>query len=340
MKICLIAPEVLTVPPKGYWGGTESVVWDLAVALSDMGHDVSLVARPGSKAPPKGLLFETFPDTPSNIGVNERHFEAYKDFVKNFDGVVHDHSLGKYARTIHPCVVQTPHFCQHPSAMAYSRMVAVSYAQAKWLNQNCPSLRNIPVVYHGLDTHRFIFNETKNDYYLFFGVMARYKGAEKALQLAKETGKPFVFAGRHGDMSGIVRDCSLPNVKFLGEVSNEARAELFANAKAYVFPTGAWGDADPSNWLEVFGLTILEALASGTPVIASNNGACPEVIEDGKVGFICNSYEEMKEVIEENYVESISPEICRRYVEEKFSAKRMASQYLDIYRRALAGEIW
>jgi glycosyltransferase involved in cell wall biosynthesis len=305
-----------------------------------MGHEVSLVARPGSKAPPNGFLFETFPDVPSEVGVNERHFQAYRDYVKGFDGVVHDHSLGKYARTIHPHVVQTPHFCQHPISMGYKRMVAVSYAQAKWLNQHCPSLRNIPVVYHGIDVERFTFKEEKGNYYLSFGVMARYKGAEKALQLAKETGKPFVFAGRNGDMTDRVKNCGLPNVKFLGEVSDEVRAELFANAKAYVFPTGAWGDADPSDWLEVFGLVMLEALASGTPVIASNNGACPEVVEDGRVGFVCDSYEELKSIIMNNEVDAIKPRECRRYVEEKFSHSRMAKQYEVLYRRVLAGETW
>jgi len=139
-----------------------------------MGYEVSLVARPGSRAPPNGFLFETFPDVPSKLGVNERHFQAYRDFVKGFDGVVHDHSLGKYARTIHSHVVQTPHFCQHPASMGFSRMIAVSYAQAKWLNQHCPSLRKIPVVHHGISLERFIFKEDKQSYYLFFSVMAKY----------------------------------------------------------------------------------------------------------------------------------------------------------------------
>jgi len=340
VKICLIAPEVLPTPPKGFWGGAESVVWDLACALADMGHEVSLVARLGSKAPPNGFLFETFPDVPRKLGVNERHFQAYRDFVKDFDGVVHDHSLGKYARTVHPHVIQTPHFTQHPASMGYSRMVAVSYAQAKWLNQHCPSLRKIPVVHHGIDVRRFQYREVKYDYYLFFSVMARYKGAEKALRLAEETGCNMVFAGRNGDMTDTIKNVDLPNVLFLGEVSDQDRAKLLAKSKALVFPTGAWGDADPPDWLEVFGLVMLEALASGTPCIVSSNGACPEVIEDGKVGFVCDSFEEMKEIIMNDEVDAIKPRECRNYCEEKFSAKRMASEYLEQYRRALVGETW
>jgi len=339
MRICIIAPELLPVPPS-WWGGSENVVYDLCKTLDEMGHEVTLVARPGSQKPPNGFLVETFSDTPSDQGVNERHFLAYKDFVKDFDGVVHDHSNGKLAWRIHPNVVNTVHWCQHPASMGYKRMIAVSHAQARWLNEHCPSWRKIPVVHHGINTKRFIFNHKKQDYYLFFSVMARYKGAEKALQLARETGEPFVFAGRNGDMTDVIKNCGLPNVKFLGEVSNEVRAELFANAKAFVFPTGAWGDADPPDWLEVFGLVMLEALASGTPLITSNNGACPEVIEDGRVGFVCHSYEEMREIIENNDVEAIDPFECREYVEEKFSARRMASDYSKLYRKCLAGELW
>jgi glycosyltransferase involved in cell wall biosynthesis len=216
-------------------------------------------------------------------------------------------------------------------------MVAVSYAQAKWLNGRCPSMRRIPVVYHGIDTGRFIFREEKEDYYLFFSVVAFYKGALEALRLAKETGVKIVFAGRNGDASDTVKNCGLPNVKYLGEVGNEERARLLSEAKALIFPTGAFGKAD---WLEVFGLVTLEALASGTPVIASNNGACPEVVEDGVVGYVCSSYEEMREAVEERYVDDISPRRCRSYVEEKFSSRRMAVQYLDLYRRALEGETW
>lgn len=311
-----------------------------------MGHEVTLIARPGSQAPLNGFLVETFkdendpPEAPKNWGVIERHYHYYKDVVENFEGVVHDHSNGKLAWRIHPNVVNTVHWCQHPASMGFSRMIAVSYAQAKWLNQHCPSLRKIPVVYHGIDVERFTFREDKQSYYLFFSVMAKYKGAEKALMLAKETGETFLFGGRSGDMSDIIKNCGFPNVKFLGEVSDEVRAELFANAKAFVFPTGAWGDADPPDWLEVMGLVQLEALASGTPCIVSNNGACGEVIEDGRVGFVCDSFGEMKEIIMNDEVDSISPRVCRKYCEEKFSAKRMASEYLELYRKCLAGEHW
>lgn len=343
MKVCLISSENIETPPTGYWGGIEAVVWDLATALDQLGHQVSLIGRRGSQAPPRGTLLETFGDEPDpkhpEWGTIERHYDAYKDFVKSFDGVVHDHSNGHLSRLIHDRSLHTVHWMQDPRAVGLNRMVAVSHAQAKWLNEHAPSFRRIPVVHHGIDLSRFTYKEEKEPFYLYFSVVAVYKGAAHALRLAKETGKPFVFAGRSGDMTGEINRRDLPNLIYLGEVSNEERRNLFSCAKALVFPTGAFGECSPP-WLEVFGLVMLEALASGTPVIASSNGACPEVIEDGEVGFICNTYAEMKQIIEDDAVESIRPQKCRRYCEERFSAERMAKNYLELYRMTLSDKLW
>jgi len=342
----MLAPESLPTPPIGYWGGAESVVWDLSVALGESGHNVTLVARPGSKAPPNGSLIATFkdksepPNSPETWGVIERHYHYYMRLIDQFDGIIHDHTLGKLAWRLNSRVLQTPHFCQDPRAMGYKNITAASHAQAKWLIQHCPSHRNIPIVHHGIDARRFNFNSIRDNFYLFFSVMARYKGAEKALQLAKETKCPIVFAGRDGDMTDRIKNSGLPNVRYLGEVSDIQRANLFSWAKALIFPTGAWGDADPPDWLEIFGLVQLEALASGCPVIVSNNGACPEIIEDGKVGFVCPSYEELKYIIENNEVEKIHPVDCRKHVEEKFSAQLMCKSYLYLYNKILNGEVW
>jgi glycosyltransferase involved in cell wall biosynthesis len=326
----LIAPEVLPVPPKGWWGGAESLVWDLALALSKMGHSVTLIARPGSSAPPNGRLIETFPDVPDALGVNERHFNCYRSFVKHFDGVVHDHSLGKLARTIHSKVLQTPHFAQHPSSMGFKNIAAISHAQASWLNQ-FTSIK-IPVVHHGIDASRFKFSDRKEDFYLFFSVVAEYKGAFEALKIAREANVKMVFAGRNGDCTDLIKNSGIDNAIYLGEVSNEERADLMSRAKALVFPTGAFGRIP---WLECFGLVQLESLASGTPVIASSNGACPEVIKNYYNGFICSSYQEMLDVVKKDLVSSIDPANCRKCVDEYFSADRMARDYLALYQKIL-----
>jgi glycosyltransferase involved in cell wall biosynthesis len=333
LKICLISTEYLPTPPIGCWGGIESVVTDLADALHRLDHDVTVVGCSGSRSPNK--LFETFFSEPTRIGACERHFLSYKEFVKKFDGVVHDHSHGKMARLIHPNVIQTVHGRHHPSDMGYERIVAISRAQAEGLKKRCPLPRNIPVVYHGINAKRFVYKEEKSDRFLYFSVIARYKGAKVALEIAKETGIKIDFAGMDGDMTDAVRDCRLPNVRYIGQVSNEQRAELMANAKALIFPTGAF---EESNWLESFGLVMLEALASGTPVIAAYNGATPEIVDHGKVGYICHSKAEMIEDIQN--IENIDPRECRSYVENRFSNKIMALNYVKLYERVLRGESW
>jgi len=338
VKVCIISTESIPTPPSGYWGGIEAVCWDLCEALSELGHDVSLVARPGSKCPPNGFLLETFPDVPDKLGADERHFNAYKGFVADFDGVVHDHTNGKKACTIHMDVLNTFHWCQDPYTVRYRNISAVSYAHAKWLLQHMPpDFQEVQVVHHGIKAERFIYQEEKKDHYLFFSVIGAYKGAFDALKLAKETGVKIVFAGRDGDATEAVKNSGLPNVTYVGEVSNEKRAELMSEAKALIFPTGAFGKAD---WLEVFGFVQLETLASGTPVISSNNGACPEIIENGKTGFTCKNYEEMKQVVKENSVEDINPQTCRHVTETQFSSERMAKDYVKLYERILSGEDW
>lgn len=333
LKICLISTEYLPTPPIGYWGGTESVVGDLADALHRLDHDVTVVGCVGSSSP--GKLFETIPSEPTRAGARERHFLSYKEFVKKFDGVVHDHSHGKMARLIHPNVIQTVHAGQHPSEMGYERIVAISRAQAERIKKRCPLPRNIPVVHHGINAKRFVYKEEKSDRFLYFSVIAQFKGAKVALEIAEETGIKIDFAGVDGDMTDAVRGCKLPNVRYIGQVSNEQRAELMANAKALIFPTGAFGE---SNWLESFGLVMLEALASGTPVIAAHNGATPEVVDHGRVGYICRSKPEMIEALRN--IDNINPRECRSYVEDFFSTKRMALNYVKLYERVLRGETW
>lgn len=335
MKICLVSTENLPTPPVGWWGGIEAVVYDLACALTDLGHEVTLVGRPESKSP--GKLFTTFPDVPDELGVDERHFNAYRDFVADFGGVVHDHTNGKRAHTIHMDVLNTFHWCQDPYVVKYKNVSAVSHAHARWLQQYMPQGNEVQVVHHGIKAERFIYKEEKKDHYLFFSLIGAYKGALDALRLAKETGVKIVFAGRDGDASEAIKSNKLSNVTYVGEVSNEQRAELMSEAKALIFPTGAFGKA---KWMEVFGFVQLEALASGTPVISSANGACPEIIEDDETGFICESYGKMKRVVQEDWVKSIDPYKCRHITETRFSAKRMAEDYVKLYEKILSGEDW
>ncbi|MDD3493863.1 MAG: glycosyltransferase, partial [Candidatus Thermoplasmatota archaeon] len=188
---------------------------------------------------------------------------------------------------------------------------------------------DVRMVHHGIDAKRFRYREEKDDYYLFFSAIATYKGALVAYRIAKEIGVKMIFAGKAGDADGVIIGDSSPNIIHEGQVSNERRAELMSGAKALIFPTGGFGESD---WVEALGAVQLEALASGTPVISSDNGACPEIVEEGRTGFICHSYEEMKRVVKEGWADTIDPRVCRMVtVDGRFSSRRMAMEYLNIY---------
>lgn len=373
----MISSEVLPTPPVGYWGGSESFVWDLSCELVRQGHEVTLIARPGSKMP-GGKLFETFPDVVDTIGVNERHFNAYKDFIQRLaiDGIVHDHSLGKLARTIHNMVIQTPHFCQHPLSMGnentgFRNITAASKIQARWMQFKICQYYNekniveqipqFPVIHHGIDPNRFTYRnkngnkdnnkDDKGDYYLFFSVLSTYKGAFDVLTMAKELIKElndvkFYFAGKDGNISQSIIEADRETngrIKYIGQVSNERRSELYANAKALIFPTGSYTYKNPDGtldeyskkWIDIFGLVILEAFASGIPVISSARGACPEIIKHSKTGFICKTYEEMRQTVRDNKVADIRGVDCRKEVDigGYFNIKRCADQYIESYKK-------
>lgn len=345
LDICMVSSETFPTPPIGYWGGVERVVWDLSCALSELGHNVSLVARPGSKAPPNGTLFETYPDNDQEIiDACERHFDFYKEFVSSFDGIVHDHSVGKLVRKVSPYHVQTPHYCQDPRSMEFKNIIAASRAQAIWIQQFMPDGRLVPVVHHGINLDRYPYNGNKQDYYLFLSMLSEYKGALTALEIAKKTGVEMVFAGIPGGAHNIIEDTakSFQNITYLGEVGEDKKQELMANAKALIFPTGNFGTGGgfgPDDWMEIFGLVQLEALSSGTPVITTNNGACPEIIKHGHTGFICISKEDMELKVQSGAIDAINPQACRDDAEARFSSKRMAEEYIQHYTKILSGEL-
>ncbi len=213
-------------------------------------------------------------------------------------------------------------------------MVSISKRMSRWLNRYVDKKKEIPIVYNGINLEKFGYSEEKNDRFLFFSEVGVFKGAKVVYEIAKETGIPIDFAGKTGDMSTQIRLDSAPNIKFYGEVPEWKKRELFKNAKALLFPTGGF----ETDWEEPFGLVMIEAMASGTPVIAANKGAVPEVIQNGKVGFICNSKKEIMEKME--IIDTINPMDCKSWVEKKFSHEAMAMAYRNLYGQILNGEAW
>lgn len=261
----------------------------------------------------------------------EREMFNLKPFLQTFD-VIHDHSHWKPCWKLHPRVLNTMHWKQHPAQCNYNNVTAISHLIAKWLKPLNLG-KDVPIVHNGCDLSKYGFKAEKGERFLFLSALSTAKGADIAWLLAKNMGFPIDFAGLDGDTAEIIKNSNLPNIHLWGEVSEEEKVRLYQNARALIFPTGAHG-----NWEEPFGLVAIEAMSCGTPVITWNSGAMPEVVKHGETGFICNNIREMEEAIKR--VDEIKPKECRRHVEENFTYEAMAKKYIMLYNRLLGGYFW
>jgi glycosyltransferase involved in cell wall biosynthesis len=172
-----------------------------------------------------------------------------------------------------------------------------------------------------VETQKYRFNNEPEDYLLMTGTIGWHKNQGAAIKVAKKLGMKLVLAGKVRDedyLSEIKKDIDGDKIKLLGELGFEEKVELLKDAKAFVFPI---------LWEEPFGLVMIEAMSCGTPVVAFSNGAAPEVVRDGKTGFIVANEQEMAEAIKK--IDLINRADCRRHVEENFSIDRMINSYED-----------
>lgn len=333
MRIAIVAPPWVPVPPVGY-GGTEAIIDCLARGYHEAGHEVLLFTTPESTCPVPRKSALPFADR-SRLNwtvVELRHLIHAYEAVQGFD-IVHDHTLlGPVYSERFPDlrVVTTQH---HPydmdfrdifrSSAARVPIVAISRSQAA----RAPGLPIERVIHHGLDPKRFEFRDDPEDYFLFLGRMSPNKGVHRAAQVAREAGVKLKIAARMSDAEGeraYFREHVEPllgkGVEYIGEVSGFDKLNLLAGAKALV---------NPIRWPEPFGLVMIEAMASGTPVLSFAEGAAPEIVEDGVSGWICRDEEEMVERVRQ--IDQISRAGCRQHMEDNFSAKRMVDEYLDYF---------
>jgi glycosyltransferase involved in cell wall biosynthesis len=184
-------------------------------------------------------------------------------------------------------------------------------------------------VWNGIDPDDYIFSETKDDYFLFMSTMdwGNQKGLDTVVSLSQQLGFKLVIAGTGKDEASIDRVtqlCRSVNAKYVGDVRGRRKAELLAGAAGFLFPT----KVD-----EAFGLGMVEALMSGTPVICSDKGACPEIISSD-VGFVCKDENDYLAAV--GNISSITPQACRAKAMKDFHYLRMAGDYVTEYRRQMA----
>ncbi len=342
MRIAQIAPLYESVPPKMY-GGTERVVYGLTEELVRRGHQVTLFASGDSRTSARlvpvcerGLrlarrIHDAVAFTTIELGmVYERAGE--------FD-IIHNHAdyfAFPFARLTRTPTLTTLHgrldleevqrvhhyFPEAP-------LVSISYAQ----RQHLPHGNWVANVYNGIVPEHFVLRRQPGEYLVFLGRISPEKRPDRAIEIARAVDMPLRIAAKVDPADSDYFKYAIkplldhPLVEFVGEVDESAKDELLGGAYAYLFPV---------DWPEPFGITMVEAMATGTPVIASACGSVPEVVAHGRTGFVCRTLKEMIEAVER--VPEISREACRRHVEEHFSAARMTDAYEAVYRRLLARE--
>lgn len=343
MKIAVLAPPWLPVPPRGY-GGIESVVSMLCERLVCLGHDVTLFAAPGSRsaATVHEVLETCHPDEIGRALYEADHvarvFRIVEDAARSHRGfdVIHDHSgfvaLAMADRIDIP-MVHTLHGPFEPSTSRFYRqyadkaaLVAISRAQRASAPPGVPISDVIP---NPIDVTAWPYQPDKSNYLLWLGRMHETKGPHRAIAAAREAGVPLVLAGpvQPGQESffqaEVAKHVDGDRVRYVGEVGGSAKADLIARARALLMPI---------KWNEPFGMVMVEALACGTPVISFAEGAATEIVRDGVTGFLVPDEQAMAAAVAQLHELDFTE--CRADVARRFDVEQVAAAYVGAYRRA------
>ena len=332
MKIAVVSKLWEATSPVAT-GGTGACVGYLVEELQKRGHEVSLFAASDSMR-----SVELVGDRSS--GDFRRHYSEpieYLNIAAAFDrrcafDVIHCHNeykslfFGAASATPSLHTVRYGEFFSDELAV-FDRFRHLNFASISQAVKNMlPDLNWRGVVQNGLDLRRFPFCAVKEDYLLFLARLSPQKGPDIAIRIAQAAGKRLIMAGKRSDKDAAYLAEKVDpfidgeRIKYLGEVDFATKIDLLARATALLHPI---------SYLEAFGMTIIEAMACGTPVIAFDRGAIPEVIVHGRTGFIVTGEAEMIETV--GRVGVIKPADCRRHVEENFTVEKMAEGYEKLY---------
>ena len=342
MKIAQVSPLYESVPPKMY-GGTERVVSFLTEELVAQGQDVTLFASGDSQTSAKLIPGSKTALRLSKNSVDylAHHIAMLDDVMRmapEFD-VIHFHidymhfPLSRYCSlpsitTLHGRL-DLPDLIPVYRRYADAPVISISMAQRKPL----PLANWIANVPHGLPADLLTFNPKAGDYLAFLGRISPEKRVDRAIEIAKRAGMPLKIAAKIDNADRAYYESTIkplmgdPNIEFIGEIGEDQKSEFLGNAYAYLFPI---------DWPEPFGLTMIEAMACGTPTIAFNRGSVPEVMQEGLTGFIVNDMDEAVAAVEK--IESIERIACRNVFEKRVTATHMAERYVQIY-QSMASDI-
>ena len=340
MRIAQVAPLYESVPPK-YYGGTERVVSYLTEELVRQGHEVTLFASGDSET--KAHLVAA---CRTSLRLDKQcqnqmahHFVMLERLFQRADefDIIHFHidylhfplsrrELIMHVTTLHGRL-DIPDLVPLYQEFHDMPVISISNAQREplpWANWQA-------TVHHGLPVDMYRFRYKPGNYLAFLGRISPEKRVDRAIEIARRVGMPLKIAAKvdrvdkdyfESVITPLLRN---PLVEFVGEIGDGEKDEFLGNAYALLFPI---------DWPEPFGLVMIEAMACGTPVIAYRSGAVPEVMEQGHTGFIVHGLEDAVEAVQR--VAQLSRKRCREAFERRFTATRMAHDYVQQFERLIA----
>lgn len=338
MKILLIADPGIAVPPTGY-GGIERVIAGLARSYSVMGHDVTVFASYGSCIEGTRSIIHSpigFPAKKSTVAlalfrvwIHLMIYGSRYDLIQNF---------GRLANLIPVWWSSSLKFMCYQRHISQLNIQWATYlrprrlewiACARHLTLQLPQRNDWKIIPNPFGSN-LLKNEVKEGVkpsLVFLGRLDRIKGCHHAIEVSKSLNLPLTIAGNISQdekeinyfNSMIVPEIDGVAIQYIGEVDDDQKAELLAQAGVLLFPL---------EWDEPFGIVMVEAMSQGTPVIAFNRGSATEVIDQGITGFVVNTIEEMKYAIPSAL--KLNRALCRQRAEERFSQQRIAKEYLTL----------
>jgi glycosyltransferase involved in cell wall biosynthesis len=339
MRIALIASPFISVPPKRY-GGTELFISQLADGLTRQGIDVVVYTNGESTVnaevrwlyakddwPIDGELYASLKDlNHTSWAINDCWREVDIIHLNNAPGLV-------FSRMCGPNFLYTMH---HPHLSALSSFYAgfphVEYVCISNFQKEKEPLSRVRTIHHGIDIDQYPLQTQKAEYLSFLGRIAPTKGLHSAIQIAKKSGIPLKIAGEVQPLFRSYFDSEIkPHIdgkfiEYVGEADLAMKNDLLGKSMAMLFPI---------EWDEPFGLVMVEAMATGTPVIAFPGGSVAEIVQDGISGFVCSGVDDAIARLAE--VRAINPTAVRSYVQQNFSVQRMVGDYLSLYREMCNG---
>lgn len=347
MKIAILSTPWVAVPPAGY-GGIELVVANLTEGLVKKGHEVLLFATGDSRT---SARLEYYYDKAlgndlylkNNPYYLLNHVHAFFNLIKKekFD-IIHNNAQyfpmyfldlidTPFLHTLHGAFYKdlkspegfTEKKRQLLQQFKHHAFVSISDNQ----RQGLPELNYIKTVYNGIKPEDFSFYPNKGKYLAWLGRITPNKGVDTAIKVAKSAGIPlklaaFIDPGDQQYFNEKIKPMLDSNTELIGEIKDiKQKADFFGQALAMLFPI---------RWHEPFGLVMIEAMACGTPVIGFKKGSVPEIIQNGKSGFVVETEDKMLEAVKK--VSQIDRSYCREHAINNFSVDKMVDGYLEAYK--------